>query len=364
MYEFPFGAGQQLNLNWIINEIITLHKQLDPDYELPNFDTAFPYMNLNTLNLDWILTELKALKELAPPAPPLSSDDVQNDSTVSGNTVTNALDTLQAALGNLDSDDIDNASQVAGAAITDALNNLNISRTTLQVTSIDDIATSLNRFVSFGTAINMAGITIPQYAKGVLVSQGGADATIYAISLEGKIYTAFRNNGTWVNGKCLNNEISDLNSAISAITPLDTTPTNGSTKGITSDAVFDAVNALNTKQIYTANWYAESSSASDVNLTYLLALPKGVYLFVVGFPDLSSKALVQLVCTSGTIAQQVSNGIYGYTAADSQTSWAGIFEVTSNNAEFRVRSAQSTAFTMSYIERGFIRAVQLAKSST
>lgn len=66
MYEFPFGAGQQLNLNWIINEIITIHKQLDPDYELPNFDTAFPYMNLNTLNLDWILRELKAIKDLAP----------------------------------------------------------------------------------------------------------------------------------------------------------------------------------------------------------------------------------------------------------------------------------------------------------
>lgn len=66
MYEFPYGAGQQLNLNWIINEIITLHKQLDPDYELPNFDNAFPYMNLNQLNLDWILRELKAIKDLAP----------------------------------------------------------------------------------------------------------------------------------------------------------------------------------------------------------------------------------------------------------------------------------------------------------
>lgn len=66
MYEFPFGAGQQLNLNWIINEIITLHHLLDPDWELPNFDNAFPYMNLNQLNLDWILRELKAIKDLAP----------------------------------------------------------------------------------------------------------------------------------------------------------------------------------------------------------------------------------------------------------------------------------------------------------
>lgn len=135
-------------------------------------------------------------------------------------------------------------------------------------------------------------------------------------------------------------------------------------KNATTESVESAITTLNTKQIYTANWYAESSSASDTNLTLYLALPKGVYLFVVGFPVLNSKALVQLVCTSGTIAQQVSNGVYGYTMADSQTSWAGIFEVTSNNAEFRVRSAQSTAFTMSYIERGFIRAVQLAQSST
>ena len=66
MYEFPYGGEQQLNLNWIINEIITLHKRLDPDYELPNFDNAFPYMNLNQLNLDWILRELKAIKDLAP----------------------------------------------------------------------------------------------------------------------------------------------------------------------------------------------------------------------------------------------------------------------------------------------------------
>lgn len=66
MYEFPYGGEQQLNLNWIINEIITLHKRLDPDYELPNFDNAFPYMNLNQLNLDWILRELKTIKDLAP----------------------------------------------------------------------------------------------------------------------------------------------------------------------------------------------------------------------------------------------------------------------------------------------------------
>jgi len=36
-----------------------------------------------------------------------------------------------------------------------------------------------------------------------------------------------------------NYDVSDLNTAINGITPLDTVPTNGSTKGITSDAVYD-----------------------------------------------------------------------------------------------------------------------------
>ena len=72
MYFQPYGDDQQLNLNWIINEIINLHKQLDPDYETPSFTQVYPYSNLNRLNLDWILSELKALKELAPePTPPL-----------------------------------------------------------------------------------------------------------------------------------------------------------------------------------------------------------------------------------------------------------------------------------------------------
>lgn len=70
MYFQPYGDDQQLNLNWIINEIINLHKQLDPDYETPSFTQVYPYSNLNRLNLDWILSELKALKELAPEPTP------------------------------------------------------------------------------------------------------------------------------------------------------------------------------------------------------------------------------------------------------------------------------------------------------
>lgn len=66
MFNYPYGDSQQINLNWIINEIIQLHKQLDPDYEVPTFTQIYPFSETQQLNLDWILTELKTLKELAP----------------------------------------------------------------------------------------------------------------------------------------------------------------------------------------------------------------------------------------------------------------------------------------------------------
>lgn len=77
MYFQPYGDEQQLNLNWIISEIIELHKQLDPDYETPSFDQIYPYSNLNRLNLDWVLSELKTLKELAPEPAPAPALDIQ-----------------------------------------------------------------------------------------------------------------------------------------------------------------------------------------------------------------------------------------------------------------------------------------------
>lgn len=79
MYQYPFGDGQRLNLNWIINEIIQLRKQLDPDYTEPSFSQIYPFSDTQQLNLDWILSELKALKELAPeptPTPEIDLDEV------------------------------------------------------------------------------------------------------------------------------------------------------------------------------------------------------------------------------------------------------------------------------------------------
>ena len=55
---------------------------------------------------------------------PIGSDDVLNDSTVPGATVTDALEELAADIADLGSDDIDNDSVVPGATVTDALNAL------------------------------------------------------------------------------------------------------------------------------------------------------------------------------------------------------------------------------------------------
>ena len=77
MYNYPYGDNQQINLNWIISEIIALHQRLDPDYTAPTFTQIYPFSETQQLNLDWILTELKALKELAPtPAPTDAIDEV------------------------------------------------------------------------------------------------------------------------------------------------------------------------------------------------------------------------------------------------------------------------------------------------
>lgn len=46
----------------------------------------------------------------------------------------------------------------------------------------------------------------------------------------------------------LSDDIDDLNNTLDAITPLDTTPTNASGKGITSGAVYNAISALQTVQ--------------------------------------------------------------------------------------------------------------------
>lgn len=73
-----------------------------------------------------------------------------------------------------------------------------------------------------------------------------------------------------------NQDINNLSGAINAITPLDTVPTNGSTKGITSDAVYDAINAIG--EVYNGETATDSIPNNVETTTKTMTLPKGVYL--------------------------------------------------------------------------------------
>ena len=95
----------------------------------------------------------------------LDTDNIDNASTVSGTTASDALNNLQTALGNLDSDDIDNASQVTGTSITDALDNLN--------GAINDEATARqNADTAIQNKLNVIGTILEAPASPVTVASG------------------------------------------------------------------------------------------------------------------------------------------------------------------------------------------------
>lgn len=47
----------------------------------------------------------------------------------------------------------------------------------------------------------IGGVTIPAYSKGIFIASSDKDAAIFALDLQGKFYTAFRNNKVWLNGR-------------------------------------------------------------------------------------------------------------------------------------------------------------------
>lgn len=78
--------------------------------------------------------------------------------------------------------------------------------------------------ITLSAAITLNGVTFPNYSKGMFVSSGASDATLYVIDTNGKMYTAFRNNGTWQNPKIMATT-ADVDSKIaSAITTALNTP--------------------------------------------------------------------------------------------------------------------------------------------
>lgn len=190
MYNYPYGDNQQINLNWIISEIIALHQRLDPDYTAPTFTQIYPFSDTQQLNLDWILTELKALKDLAPTPPPTEEIDEIEQALIAGAydattsyqkndyivqdgklyranaattgtfdptkwndvmlgddlaIITRWADATNTYLNNLAASNVANDSSVKGARVKDALNNLNGAINELQEVNILVVGNSFNQ---------------------------------------------------------------------------------------------------------------------------------------------------------------------------------------------------------------------------
>lgn len=82
----------------------------------------------------------------------------------------------------------------------------------------------------------IGGQTFPAYAKGWMITSDEGDASIYATDVNGFVYTAYRNNGTWQNG-CRHSKI---NSATSTTSFKDAA---GVTSAQTAAGVADIVHA-------------------------------------------------------------------------------------------------------------------------
>ena len=69
----------------------------------------------------------------------------------------------------------------------------------LTASQLSDLSVSSSHFIQFSANVTVGGVIIPRYSKGVLVATS-SDAALYAIDSQGNLYTAFRSDGTWVNG--------------------------------------------------------------------------------------------------------------------------------------------------------------------
>lgn len=94
-------------------------------------------------------------------------------------------------------------------AITNATN-------LVAINSISDLSMRTSRYVNFGTALNVGGVTIPQYSRGLVISNSVV-AVLYATNSTGHFYVANRNaDGDWVNGSDLVGNIAALADTSSA----------------------------------------------------------------------------------------------------------------------------------------------------
>lgn len=118
------------------------------------------------------------------------------------------------------------------------------------------------------------------------------------------------NSSTTYSSGSVGKEVSDLNGAINAITPLDSTPTNGSTKGVTSDGVFDAIGLANYVSAY--DWI--TNNTTTVSGSSLPIRQIGNLLYMSGYVNLNGSIAGNnaVLGTFSTVKPSGQRRIYGY----------------------------------------------------
>ena len=108
---------------------------------------------------------------------------------------------------------------------------------------------------------------------------------------------------------------------------------------------------------YTAQWKVTSTSATSVELTYRVTIPKGNYILIGSFPECSSQTgLTEMAGTSNVIFPSMVN-VYAYTRSYGHFVFS--FSVTEDNSQVWLSSASSAQMTYSQTGRGYIRAIRV-----
>ena len=197
---YPWGNTQQLNLDWILKKIKELETGGGAGADLEEVANALITLTHRSTTQyrrwDYCFYNGKLYRALVDTTGAFAPADWRE--VVLGDDVS----VLTRLINALNTDNIDNASNVSGNTASDALNNL---LTALENLDSDDI-----------------------------------------------------DNASQVTGTSVTDALDNLNGAIDAITPLTTTPTSGSTKGITSGAVYTALNNVETKVLTASDMVFDS----------------------------------------------------------------------------------------------------------
>lgn len=221
MYQYPYGNAQQLNLDWILNKIQELEsgsggvslEAVANALVSASFDTGVSYRRYDYCFYNGKL--YRALNDNSGAFNPsdwlevVLGDDIPVLTRLL-NAVDTSLTTLQGQVNDLDSDDVANASTVSGTSVTDALDTLYSLITTLS--GAVAVSTETELFITtkpIRTTVNIAlgstGVTLEAYARGIVISDNGINGCVLAVGYNGNVYAGYFTNSIFVKAQVYNN---------------------------------------------------------------------------------------------------------------------------------------------------------------